>query len=407
MIFLTTVGSFLIAFLLAWGLNSLALIPWRKSVGKHWTERARLLYPARKAAGLNILLIPANITLSGCILFPGLQFLATTVPAFLGSLLGGYFMSREIYPDLRLKSWLHLVVVFLVLFFLRWLLVIIAIFTMPKSFGLATWLAAGGIFLSLLSLQLGMGVRLLQWLQLLKPATTRLNAIVSDVSRKMNVRVNSTWLLGGPVTNAFAAPVINQLIFAEKILQMHPDDEIRAICAHELGHLNEPRSVVLARILVALAFFPLVFAQPMISLGTIGGLLFLLLVAGSLITWAMGIRLSNRMEKRADRIAAENQENPAVYARALEVLYQANQMPAVMPPTSKKIHPDLYDRMTAAGVVPLYKRPKPPHRMSWTVALFYFAALVQIGILIGRPTETDTSKLLSVEPQTELSPASN
>lgn len=75
------------------------------------------------------------------------------------------------------------------------------------------------------------------------------------------------------------------------------------------------------------------------------------------------------MEKRADRIAIENQADPAVYARALERLYQTNQMPAVMPPRMERPHPDLYDRMLDAGVTPDFPKPAPPKKQSWTTLL--------------------------------------
>ena len=94
------------------------------------------------------------------------------------------------------------------------------------------------------------------------------------------------------------------------------------------------------------------------------------------------IRVARRMETRADKIAAENVADPAVYARALERLYQTNQMPAVMPKRSAKIHPDLYDRMVAAGVTPDYPRPKAAKGQCWTSYLV-FASMVLIPVLVG------------------------
>ena len=64
------VGSFRVAFLLAWGLNWFALIPWRRSVGKHWTERARLPFPARRSSRLNPFLIATNLAVVTYILEP-------------------------------------------------------------------------------------------------------------------------------------------------------------------------------------------------------------------------------------------------------------------------------------------------------------------------------------------------
>ena len=57
----------LLAVALAWayivGTNHLALKAWRKSAGEHWTERARILFPIRRSAGLNVWMVSVNCTL--------------------------------------------------------------------------------------------------------------------------------------------------------------------------------------------------------------------------------------------------------------------------------------------------------------------------------------------------------
>ena len=356
---------FACAALTAWGLNRLALIPWRRSAGKHWTERARLLYPARKSARLNAFFIATNFVLVIFILAPEFNFLFIAVPAFLGAMLAGYPMSREIHPEIRFKSWLHLVTSSLLLLFGFWAVLFLGVIAMPENFGLPAWAIAGAVLLVLVAFLFGLGVRLMRWLRLLKPAPEHLNALVGEMSQKMGVPVRSTWVLSTHLSNAVALPLTRQLIFTDKLLSTHPDAEIKAICAHEFGHLNEPRKVVFVRALVALALFPLVFINPMNSLtGVANG--FLLILIPVLILFLVGMRVSRRMEKRADKIAIESEHiNPEVYARALERIYQTNQMPAVMPRRSNKIHPDLYDRMLAAGVTPDFPKPAPAKGLSW------------------------------------------
>ena len=51
---LVFIGVFFVSVFLAWGFNRLTLLPWRRAAGLHWTERARSLYPARRAAGVII-----------------------------------------------------------------------------------------------------------------------------------------------------------------------------------------------------------------------------------------------------------------------------------------------------------------------------------------------------------------
>jgi len=367
MILILMAGSFCAAGLLAWGLNWLALIPWRRSASQHWTERARLLWPARKSARLNLWLIAANFAVAAIILIPESNLLFVAGPAFLGALLGSYPMSRELHPEIRFASWLHLVMASLLLFFAYWAVLFFGIVEMPENFGPLTWAIAGGILLMLMAFLFGLGVRLLRWLRVLKPAPEPLQALVREMSQQMGVPVRATWVLSTHLSNAVALPLTRQLIFTDKLLATHPDDEIKAICAHELGHLNEPRRVIFTRLLVALALFPLVFLQPLFARGEAGVRIVLGLLIVVLLLFLIGIRLGRRMEKRADRMAVENQvSEPAVYARALERLYQTGQMPAVMPRHANKIHPDLYDRMLAAGVTPDFPRPAPPKGRHWT-----------------------------------------
>lgn len=87
-------------------------------------------------------------------------------------------------------------------------------------------------------------------------------------------------------------------------------------------------------------------------------------------------RLCRRMEERADRVACEHMHDAAAYASALERLHEHNLVPAVLG-KGRKTHPDLYDRMTAAGVTPSYPRPDPPSRRPVYAAVF--ATLLLLG----------------------------
>ena len=369
MILLFMAAVFCAAFLLAWGLNWLALIPWRRSAGQHWTEQARLLYPARVSSRLNLWFITMIAILTSLALAPEANPLFAAASALPGALLGGYPLSREIYPEIRFRSWLYLVASSLFLLSGFWGVLFVGAVAMPGNFGPLTWAIAGSVLLVLVAFLAGLGVRLMRWLRLLKRAPDNLQALVREVSQKMGVPVRATWVLSTHLSNAVALPLTRQLIFTQKLLSTHPDAEIKAICAHELGHLNEPRKVILVRTLVALSLFPLIFLKPVNSLtGVANG--FLLLFLPLLVLLIVGIRLGRRMEKRADRMAVENQNiEPTVYAQALERLYRINRMPAVMPRRANKIHPDLYDRMLAAGITPDFPKPAPAKSLSWTCVL--------------------------------------
>ena len=89
------------------------------------------------------------------------------------------------------------------------------------------------------------------------------------------------------------------------------------------------------------------------------------------------------MEVRADKVAAENAVNAVTYARALERLYEANQIPAVMR-SNRLTHPHLYDRMLAAGVTPSYPRPKRPGVWGWNVVVVW--VILAVLLVLGNTT---------------------
>ena len=137
----------------------------------------------------------------------------------------------------------------------------------------------------------------------------------------------------------------------------------QSVAAHELAHLREPRRLVWARasrhFLIGV-YAALVAASARPLPGSFGPLALMWGMLGATILLIVGLTLSNRlslkMEHRADAQATESQVSPGVYARALEKLYQANLVPAVL--RSKRMtHPHLYDRMIQAGVTPDYARP--------------------------------------------------
>lgn len=369
MFLIFSIGSFCLGFLVAFGLNWLALIPWRRSAGKHWTERACLLYPARVSERTNIWFIPVNVGILNAALHLEVNFFAAALFGFLGAILAGFFFDREIFPGLRFTLWLRLAVTGLFLFFLGWFVLVSAVLYMPKDFGWLTWLIAGGVFIFMLASSFGLGRQLLRWLGVLQPASESLNTLVTEVSEIMGVPVRATWTLSTYVCNAYALPLIGQLIFTNKLLETLSNEETKAICAHELGHLSESRKVRLLRGLAAFGFYPLIFTRPLSSFDVLGYASFLILFALCLFLRSIGRCVGRGMEKRADKIAAENQVDGAIYAHALERIYEANQMPAVMP--RRRVHPDLYDRMIAAGVTPDFPKPLPPDKVGWTSYVIY------------------------------------
>jgi Zn-dependent protease with chaperone function len=383
-------GLFSAAIFLTWGLNNLMLISWRRSIGTHWTERARLLYPARTAAKMNIFLIPAIITLrqQDFLLKTQIHWSVTAIFAWAGVILGTYPFDREVFPQLTsYRVWLRLVVASWLLQFSVWIVFLVAFILMPEQFCRQTMLLGGGALVFYIWLNLGLLTALARFFRLLeKPsASLFLVQIVSKLSTQMAKPIRTLWLLNSPFSYAAALPMTGDLIFSKRLIELHPEPEIAAICAHEIAHLTESRIVKVGRLAGSLMFFPWLFFKPVANKFDFAGLVGLAVVSVLLLVFAL--RIARRMEVRADAVARDNQSDGGTYARALERLYEANQTPAVML-GNRQAHPHLYDRMLAAGVTPSYERPKPPQRIAWTSMLLSVALGLQLGMMLRPPQST-------------------
>lgn len=103
--------------------------------------------------------------------------------------------------------------------------------------------------------------------------------------------------------------------------------------------------------------------------------------------------LSRHFETRADKVATQNEVHPGVFARALAKRYEQNLFPAALP-KKRSTHPDLYDRLVAAGVQPDYPTPKPPSLFT-VQGLFMSAGLgVFVGISIASSLDWPAQRLL-------------
>lgn len=173
------------------------------------------------------------------------------------------------------------------------------------------------------------------------------------------------WQVGGVGANAYAAPLSGTLVFSDPLLEILTDDEVAAVCAHELGHLAESKRILFGRCIGWMTLLPLLLIRPASHVGESKGWLsggFAILFLVVFFLSRLSRKIGRIMETRADDIARHAQADEGVYARALEKMYQNNQTPAVLAGKSLP-HPDLYDRMIAAGVTPDYWRPLPPAKI--------------------------------------------
>jgi hypothetical protein len=188
------------------------------------------------------------------------------------------------------------------------------------------------------------------------------------------MEVSGLWQLSGVQANALALPLSGTLVFCDRLLEILNDEEVAAVCDHELGHLAESRWIILGRYVGTMAILPSLLVKPMVHQWGLPGVMATLLLV---ISWGrLARKLVHQMELRADIRAFNHQARASVYAKALEKIYQANRMPAVTPGNNLS-HPHLYDRMLAAGTTPEFPRPQAPRRLT------ILGWLVPIACLIG------------------------
>ncbi len=291
---------------------------------------------------------------------PGLapHWVLAGLTAWVGAVAGTYPFDREVLPWLAPRAWLRNVLTSWLIRFALWFVLVGVIVLMPAELDWRGGLLAA-LFVGLFVAWCWGGFLWVgRQLGLLRAAPERLRRIVADVAGRMGIPVRGVWLLEYPRSFAFALPYTGDLAFSGRLLERLPDDEVAAICAHELGHLAESKLIVGTRVFADLAWLvPWLFLKPAshafdaVGIGAIA--------LGSLFTLFGARWFSRHLERRADRAAHTSGGEAGTYARALARLYEDNLIPAVLP-SRGRTHPDLYDRLLAVGVQPDFPRPTAP-----------------------------------------------
>jgi Zn-dependent protease with chaperone function len=209
-----------------------------------------------------------------------------------------------------------------------------------------------------------------RWLGLVTSAPDRLTRAVDAVSQRMQVPLKSVEVLRWHVPNAFAFPLARRVVFTDAALDALDDDQIEAVATHELAHLAEPAWALAIRLIGP----NLMFSSPVLVIAAlrshfepgISALVILPVLVALLLPYRW---FSRRMEERADRMVREVAPDPRVYATALERIHERGLVPVVRGARGEA-HPDLYDRMLAAGQEPDYPRPKPARSHIVAATLF-------------------------------------
>lgn len=382
---LTTMLPFFVSLLAAAGVVALALvlelIPWWRARNAHWTEQARKLQPPRVAARQFEWGLPIAAALASTVLWPETHWGWAAAGAYLGGILGGIPLMRAVVLGITVRLWAIYYAHHIVARLIEWGVLMVAIVLMPTEVGPGMMAVVAGYVATRIALGLGGGLALIRRLGLLLPASPRLAGVVAECSAAASMPVRNTWEVHAAEANAFAVVATKDLLFTRRLLAAMNDDELRAICRHELAHLAESRGTLWLRVAGGFGALPLIFIGPVFAAYQVVGIVWLM-AASFAIQWLQA-RLSRALENKADREALVPEESPQIYARALETLYRTNLTPAVLKGAGLLSHPDLYDRMVAAGVTPDYPRPKPPRSMAWTIFVL-MALLVCVGMLALR-----------------------
>lgn len=348
----------------------LALRRLRRAAGAPWTERAALAYPARRLVRVHTVLVP--LALGGALFYqvapelglaPAFWAAASGLAALLGVMAVGQRLEQTLCrPDDPGGGERPAGIAISLLFYLPPLGALgLMLALIPSRWG---WPAVAVLTLgaALLTVHVcGGSLLLLRRLGMAWPASPRLEAVVARTAARVGGRPRATFELASPNANALAWPVPRFLIYTSPMLLVLDDDELEAITAHELGHLDEPRAVYWMRIVAS--YLPIVIAANALLIGSFGLAAGLAVLVMLLVVRIVVPRVARRMEERADRLGREPAgDATGVYARALEKVYRANLSPAVMR-GKRHVHPHLYDRLIAAGSPPDYPRPAPPPRV--------------------------------------------
>jgi Zn-dependent protease with chaperone function len=371
--------AFAMGFALAWAATIGA---YRVPATAHWTEKARHAYAARLPVTLCAVLVFVFALAFTPLWYDGvlgrvpvrLVMLGTAIAAVQGTSVAQSRVERRIGPATpalaRLRGNAALAFVMFPHAFVAWIFSFLEIGETGLSF--AVTFAAGVVAVVLAFC--GGGLLAARVLGLARPPTARLVAAVDEAARRAGTRSRPVYELVWHRANALAFPHLGRLAFTGRAVAILDDDELRAVAAHELAHLDEPRVVRALRVAVGLVTAFAILTLPLVGdlLGPAGPLV---VIAGTLLVVMLFRRLARRMEERADAAAHSTEHGDSqVYARALERIYEANLVPAVL--RRRTVHPHLYDRMVSAGVQPPYPRPAPPPLRRWALAVVIVSPLV-------------------------------
>jgi len=278
-------------------------------------------------------------------------------------------------PRVTLRSWLGGCLVILLLIYPSFIIAILLACLLPETLDIRSVILFAGSVMAAAFFSRGGGLLLLRWLGVATLASPSLVEMVDRLAQEMKVpgRIKVFELHWAQV-NAVALILYRAVAFSKAMVQVMNPDELRAVAAHELAHLLEPRWVRAVRVAHTFAYLP---AALLINYGGNAGPV-------SAVLWICAVffgyvQFSRAMERRADRVEHQAIADDQAYMRSMIKLHESNLVPAVM--SRVETHPHLYDRLLSAGIHPEFPRPKAPSSTKVVIAAFV-ATLLSVFLLL-------------------------
>jgi Zn-dependent protease with chaperone function len=367
---------------------AICLRPVRKLQTENWAEKARVSYPVWVGLGsglfvLGVLSLVQALAFDKHISFPGAGWVPSICMA--SSFLAGALVNNRVETRLKgrkvtIGDWLRHLVIPLLLFGPHYLVLLWLALSTPDRFTPLVWIYVGVGGVAILFYVFSGGLFIARLLGMAWRAPASVERIVEAAAQRVGIWPKASYLIRWKAVNALAFPVIGRIAISDTAAKHLAEDELIAICVHELGHLNESRRIKTLRIVASFLWLPVICTKPL--LGTYGLPGIAVLALGILFGHRAVRRLSRAMEERADAIGHAHEGESGTYARALEHIYQLNLIPAVMP-QKRAMHPHLYDRLLAAGIVPAYPRPNPPSRWRASIAVLAMLGCAVVYLVIS------------------------
>jgi hypothetical protein len=205
-----------------------------------------------------------------------------------------------------------------------------------------------------------------------------LRAAVALAAARGGVRAPRAFEIDAWMTNALALPVLGHVVVTPRAIERLDDEELTAVVAHELGHLQERGRFVLVGL-------PSLACALFLVAGRVAGLGIVALACGlSVFVLAMLLvpRWMRAAESRADAFVHASVPDPTVLARALEILHREG----LVPPSAgrRATHPDLAQRQVAAGASASAQAVAAPKERRADLAFFLVAIPVVLAAVSGR-----------------------